>query len=93
MHISSKAKIILDVILEGNSYRLPNLDMERLHPILFILRKGIDHIFTPITNKFPEHEIHVVWNEDTRKMRFSSKTASVDSIREMLTKVHSTIIE
>jgi|HubBroStandDraft_5_1064220.scaffolds.fasta_scaffold196497_2 hypothetical protein len=66
--------IIVKVILCDKKYRLPDAEAEKEFPVLFYLQKGLTTVFEKVTREFPNDAINVTWNEDVRKLTYSSKT-------------------
>lgn len=80
--------IILDVLINGEKYRLPNAAYETQKPILRLIQKGINHIFKPVIQAFPEHEISVTWDEDQNQLSYSCETLQKLQITEVLKNHH-----
>lgn len=80
--------ITLDVWINGENYRLPDAGHEKEIPILRLIQKGINHIFKPVIQTFPEHLIHVIWNEDQNELSYSCETLEKPKIAEVLKKHH-----
>ena len=72
------------VILENKEYELPNERYERERPILTYLKKGLEHIFLPVTENYPSNKLDIIWNEDKRKLKFESYPLSELKVWEIL---------
>jgi hypothetical protein len=80
--------IILDVMVDGQKYRLPNAAYDHQMPILRLIQKGISHIFKPVELAFPEHQISVTWDEDQNQLSYSCETLEKSQITEVLKRHH-----
>ncbi|HXB45757.1 MAG TPA: hypothetical protein VNV85_16935 [Puia sp.] len=80
--------IILDVLIDGQKYRLPNAAHDNQMPILRLIQKGISHIFKPVDRAFPGHQISVTWDEDQNQLSYSSETLEKSQITEVLRRNH-----
>jgi hypothetical protein len=80
--------LLLNVIVVGEKYTLPDKEQEKKIPILYIIRKGINHIFKPVLEKHPGHFISVTWDEDLKELKYNSDTLSQEAITEMLNSAH-----
>lgn len=76
--------LILDAIIHGEKYRLPDAAIEKQIPILYLIRKGINHIFRPVLMQYAGHSISVTWNEDLKELKFISETIPDQVIIDML---------
>jgi hypothetical protein len=76
--------LILNVIIDGEKYRLPVAKGEKEHPRLRLIHKGIIHIFKPVLHTFPGHEVEVTWDEDLNEMKYSSGTVHKDELTKTL---------
>ena len=74
--------------MNGENYRLPDAGFEKEMPILRLIQKGINHIFKPVIQSFPEHKINVIWNEDQNELSYSCETLEKYKITEVLKKHH-----
>ncbi len=80
--------LILDVIFDGKTYRLPDTEHENKTPRLYIIRKGINHIFKSILEKHPGHCFAVRWDEDLKEINYASETIPHETITEELNASH-----
>ena len=78
----------INVIIDGNSYFLPDSFNEKKIPTLYIIRLGIQHIFKPVIKMYPGHSFSATWNEDTYAMEFISDTVPHSEIVDALNSNH-----
>jgi hypothetical protein len=78
----------INVIINENTYLLPDSFNEKKIPTLYIIRLGIQHIFKPVIKTYPDHSFSVTWNEDTYDMEFFSDTVPHSEIVDALNSNH-----
>ena len=81
----------INVIIDGKTYSLPDSFSEKKIPMLYLIRKGIHHIFKPVIAMYPGHSFSVTWNEDTNDMQFISETVPHAEIVNALNTSHGKI--
>jgi len=80
--------LFLNVIINGETYSLPDKAHEKKIPILYLIRKGINHIFKPVLERHPGNFISVTWDEDLQELRYTSETIPYESITAALNEAH-----
>jgi hypothetical protein len=82
--------IKMNVVIGKDQYTLSNLAKEQLKlvPNLGLIQKGLSHIFKPIEKEFPDHCIEVLWNDDEKKLDYSSDTLDPTVIGDTLKRHH-----
>jgi hypothetical protein len=82
--------IKMNVVIGKDKYALSNLAKEQLKevPNLGLIQKGLTHIFKPVEKEFPDHDIEVLWNDDEKKLDYSSDTLEPAVIGDMLKRHH-----
>jgi hypothetical protein len=80
--------IVLNVILKGQNYRLPNIAFEEATPMLKIIRKGIMNLFRPVVIEYPHNKIIVTWDDDKQELIYDSDTIIKTNISKILREHH-----
>jgi hypothetical protein len=80
----------MDVIYKGQTYALTDLISQQSHPVpaVTLIQKGLLHIFQPIADEFPGHDIAVLWNEDEQTLRYISNTLDPSVIEDAIKRHH-----
>ena len=84
--------LVIDFVLAGERTRLPNDRFLHSHPMLCLMEKGIQEIFGKVSASFPGEDILIIWDEDNRKLFYSSDTLSHSQISEEIKKLHGVAI-
>lgn len=82
--------IKMNVLIGNDKYALSDLAKEHIKqvPNLGLIQKGLTHIFKPVEKQFPDHDIYVSWDDNEKKLDYSSDTIEPSVIGETLKRHH-----
>jgi hypothetical protein len=80
----------MKVIYEGKSYAASDSNNQESFPVpgFNLMQKGLLHIFKPIVHQFPDHDIDISWNEDEKRLSYSSNTLDQSLIEAAIKEHH-----